>query len=346
MAKNEDVMLIIAKSFAKQRLTLKETKISRELTVSDLISEYGLNQQQSEAVVKWCKLSCAALSSENSILEESFLDKFRSSDGLKKKKAKQGLKLIKKVIKSSIEEKAFSSPLLDLANRLEKLFRHVNDKDMLSRLGSYNIGQLRLNKGGNVKSVIEDYPVLIDNIIKKIEDAKNYRPPVQDGLKESLSPEYRISGLDLFFYKTNEKSKIKKVQNQIDKKGLVGEIIKICNVIRRRLYKEIRDTNSKNPAKDKRASIDAIYHIDLEIKNDICDALIDIYTKIQKEFPKRFKDASTSLEKLDAILIKMEKEERENDLEDENLPFVSSKAVKKGHKSKQQVDPIRINKNY
>ena len=63
MAKKDDIILIIAKAFAKEIFTKEETLISKELTISALVTEHGLNDVQAHEVMKWCVMSCASLSS-------------------------------------------------------------------------------------------------------------------------------------------------------------------------------------------------------------------------------------------------------------------------------------------
>ena len=72
MAKEEDITLIIAKAFSKQAFTKEETTISRDLTVSQLVTEYGLNDIQAHEVMKWCVMSCASIPVESKVLEENF----------------------------------------------------------------------------------------------------------------------------------------------------------------------------------------------------------------------------------------------------------------------------------
>ena len=87
MAKKDDIILIIAKSFGKERFTKEETKISKELTVLTLVKDYGLNDIQAQEVIKHCVLSCASLEAERQMLEKevleeglfSFLDKFKKN---------------------------------------------------------------------------------------------------------------------------------------------------------------------------------------------------------------------------------------------------------------------------
>ena len=83
MAKKDDITLIIAKAFSRQSLTESEISLCKDLTIQALISEHGLNDLQSEEVMKWCAISCAALTKKDSIdmLNEGFLgnifNKFR-----------------------------------------------------------------------------------------------------------------------------------------------------------------------------------------------------------------------------------------------------------------------------
>lgn len=80
MAKKDDIILIIAKSFAKERFTKEEIEIVKDLTIATLVVEYGLNVIQSKEVMKWCTISFASLQYSTEILEEglfSFFNKFK-----------------------------------------------------------------------------------------------------------------------------------------------------------------------------------------------------------------------------------------------------------------------------
>tara|TARA_Y100001958_G_C20689908_1_gene200773 strand:+ start:99 stop:305 length:207 start_codon:yes stop_codon:yes gene_type:complete len=54
MAKKDDIILIISKSFSKQRLTNKEIELCKDLSVAKLVIDYGLNDVQASNVVSWC----------------------------------------------------------------------------------------------------------------------------------------------------------------------------------------------------------------------------------------------------------------------------------------------------
>ena len=54
MAKKDDITLIIAKCFSKQKLTVEEKEICKDLNIIKLMSEYGLNDIQAKEVIKWC----------------------------------------------------------------------------------------------------------------------------------------------------------------------------------------------------------------------------------------------------------------------------------------------------
>lgn len=54
MAKKDDITLIIAKSFSKQKLTIVEQEACKDLSIIKLISEHGLNDIQAKEVIKWC----------------------------------------------------------------------------------------------------------------------------------------------------------------------------------------------------------------------------------------------------------------------------------------------------
>lgn len=82
MAKKDDVILIIAKAFSKQKFTLEETEISKDFTISTLVAEYGLSDVQALEVINWCVLSCASLGNKREVLEENvfkYLNRFRKN---------------------------------------------------------------------------------------------------------------------------------------------------------------------------------------------------------------------------------------------------------------------------
>lgn len=99
MAKKDDIILIIAKSFGKQKLTQEEIEVCKSLSVAELIVEYGLSQDQSHEVVSWCALSCAKLNNEthSEVLEEglfSLLRKNKDKDKTQKTKPEMSLRQI------------------------------------------------------------------------------------------------------------------------------------------------------------------------------------------------------------------------------------------------------------
>tara|TARA_A200000159_G_scaffold72592_1_gene67356 strand:- start:3016 stop:3954 length:939 start_codon:yes stop_codon:yes gene_type:complete len=100
MAKKDDITLIIAKAFAKERFTKEETTISRDFTISSLVTEYGLNDIQAKEVMKWCTISCAALPLETSLLEENFLGKLFQRN---KKRNTRSQQQIDSLVKNQIE---------------------------------------------------------------------------------------------------------------------------------------------------------------------------------------------------------------------------------------------------
>lgn len=57
MAKKDDIILIIAKSFARQYLTSQECKTCKSLTHLQLIADHGLNDIQASKVINWCVIS-------------------------------------------------------------------------------------------------------------------------------------------------------------------------------------------------------------------------------------------------------------------------------------------------
>jgi hypothetical protein len=68
MAKEEDIILIISKSFSKQRLSNKELKLCKDLSVTKLITDFGLNDIQASSVVSWCCMQQRYLKKEEEVL--------------------------------------------------------------------------------------------------------------------------------------------------------------------------------------------------------------------------------------------------------------------------------------
>lgn len=349
MAKKDDIILIIAKSFSKDPLTSEECNLSCEFTLSELITEYGLNDIQASQVINWCVISNRKLQAKKSeVLEEGLFDSFRTQNSLKNKKAKQALSLLDNEVDMLVGGNTTNSILFMLVERLNKLFRYAGDEQSLGKFGLKNLGGLRMNRGSNVKRVLDSYNTLIENIIQKLELAKEHRN-VKESIRESLSPEVRLAGLDLIFDKTREFDRISQVESLINEKGLIGEVNKFYKAIRRSLYNQIRDTSARNSRKDKDASIEAIYHIELEIKSAICDKLIELYEDTHKNFKAMFSTAFSDLESIEAILSAKDKKDQSYQLEPEELPFKSAVASRKGH----DIDPERrqgsypkINRNY
>ena len=54
MAKKDDIILIISKSFSKQRFTEKEIELCKDLSITKLIVDHGLTDLQSSQVINWC----------------------------------------------------------------------------------------------------------------------------------------------------------------------------------------------------------------------------------------------------------------------------------------------------
>ena len=167
MAKKDDVILIIAKSFSQDPLTPEECKISCEITLSELIKDHGLNDIQASQVINWCVISNRkAQNYKEEVLEENIFDSFRTQGSLKKKKSKQALKLLDEEIDVFVGGNTTNSILFMLVERLNKLFRYAGDEENLGRLGLKNMGSLRMNRGGNVKRVLESYKALTQSLIQ------------------------------------------------------------------------------------------------------------------------------------------------------------------------------------
>lgn len=56
MAKKDEIILIIAKSFSKMSLTPEEIEACCDLSQITLVKDHGLNDVQSKEVMNWCSL--------------------------------------------------------------------------------------------------------------------------------------------------------------------------------------------------------------------------------------------------------------------------------------------------
>lgn len=97
MAKKDDLILIIAKSFARQQLTKSELELCKSMTYTNLIVDHGLNQHQSSEVIKWCKLCCSTAYKSEDLLEEGFFGNIFNKFSNKKRD-----KTVEKIFKSLI----------------------------------------------------------------------------------------------------------------------------------------------------------------------------------------------------------------------------------------------------
>ena len=175
MAKKDDITLIIAKSFSKERFTKEETTISRKLTISELITEYGLNDLQAKEVMKWCAISCASLPLESGVLEESFFSNiFRRN----KKKTNRSQKEIDDLVKRQIEitsnfDDNIMCSFLNKAN---------NFKNKLESEGLHRAEQTPTRKA-------DDYGSMIDMAIDKEDFSHNkvISPSYLKGLRQLLN---------------------------------------------------------------------------------------------------------------------------------------------------------------
>lgn len=68
MAKEDDFILIISKSFSKQKLSNKELELCKDLSIAKLISNFGLNDIQASNVVSWCCMQQIYFKAEEEVL--------------------------------------------------------------------------------------------------------------------------------------------------------------------------------------------------------------------------------------------------------------------------------------
>jgi len=103
MAKKDDIILIIAKSFSKDPLTIKECECCALLTISELMVEYGLNDIQASQVMNWCVISKRKLNQNKELLEENFFSRLFG----RKKEVKVTPEKVKQVISSTLKNSLF-----------------------------------------------------------------------------------------------------------------------------------------------------------------------------------------------------------------------------------------------
>jgi len=103
MAKKDDIILIIAKSFSKDPLTVKECEHAALLTISELISEHGLYDIQASQGMNWCVISKRKLNQSKEILEENFFSRLFG----KKNKNIVSPEKVKQTIESTLNNSLF-----------------------------------------------------------------------------------------------------------------------------------------------------------------------------------------------------------------------------------------------
>ena len=162
MAKKDDITLIIAKAFARERFTEEETKISKELTITILITEYGLNDIQAKEVIKWCVLSCAALGNKREVLEENFLSRFFQKN---KKSVSRSQQQIDSLVKQQIEISSefddnvmgsFLSKLNKFKNKIESQGLHREERAPTRKVKEY---------GDFIDKAIDQTPFMHNKVI-------------------------------------------------------------------------------------------------------------------------------------------------------------------------------------
>lgn len=67
MAKKDDIILIISKSFSKQKLTNKEIGLCKDLSISKLIIDHGLTDVQASCIINWCCMQQRFFKSEEQL---------------------------------------------------------------------------------------------------------------------------------------------------------------------------------------------------------------------------------------------------------------------------------------
>ena len=120
MAKKDDIILIIAKSFARQPLTQTEIELCKNISVLNLIEEYGLNDIQASSVCVWISHEFKKYDKEVKENLESLNEifswiksKFKKGKTSKDINPTDILKQLEKVEKSHIGHKIFWSDKTD-----------------------------------------------------------------------------------------------------------------------------------------------------------------------------------------------------------------------------------------
>lgn len=174
MAKKDEIILIIAKAFGKQKFTREDTQISKALNVTTLIADFGLSVDQAKEVINWCVISCASLEPENEVLEEGFFGDFFNKISGKSKN--------KKNISKSIMRDANSLKRILFANKESykhlylffKMFNIIKESNKnfasFSRISSKEIDQIS-NQLKDTRSRRNMLATSISNSIFTIKDA-------------------------------------------------------------------------------------------------------------------------------------------------------------------------------
>ena len=117
MAKKDDIILIIAKALSEQDFTKEEKVLCCDLTISNLVSEHGLNDIQSRHVLNWCAIQQSKLSNKmkKEVLEEGL---FSFLDRRKKKKTE---KIFKEILNNEkVELTVFLKDVAHLVKAIKK----------------------------------------------------------------------------------------------------------------------------------------------------------------------------------------------------------------------------------
>ena len=183
MAKNEEITLIIAKAFSKQPLTEKEKDICCDLTTSKLVSEHGLNDIQSEAVIKWCALQQIniAYSTKEDLINEGLFDNF-----FKKKNSNKYNKIIKSYVANAKRDEDEEHMSLYLHN-IAKITTHIQKRGLAtfekksskrSDRGQANLLDRALDEPG-----ANDKLSAISEDLKRLDDIVKFVKALHDSIK-------------------------------------------------------------------------------------------------------------------------------------------------------------------
>jgi hypothetical protein len=204
MKKQEKIEILIAKALIKGNLLDEECEILCKITISELISKYGLRLEEAKFVHKWCN-SCInknfyelVVKDNNKKINESvfgFLDNIDSSY-FSKELLKQDNELsnfLKDSLSLKKNTKKYNKPKLFFGKKHEDIFKQIASEEDIQILNTKNKQK--------IKTYLENKYILpINNSIEKLFNISKYL----------YGKNTQKAGL---FGKLNKKSRSKKIQD-------------------------------------------------------------------------------------------------------------------------------------